>query len=243
MISGSMTATEFFDDITKKFPRWWRPHDVWRQDVLKTLSRFHDRQIAQAHAEVVRAETRPSLEELEELLASKSSALFPAEKKAPLDDVIAKWLATNDLAEAYAKASHHVRYAIQRLIDIVRYDDGWSVRLGMHAGLSTHWKPWERIEHLHNVAMKASINGTRILTPGFRPPVGDYTVKLPPPPAWFPPEVIAERKAKRSKIIARHGGMLAGAKIVDDPEWQQMNEELAELEAKARLEHYGDTFA
>lgn len=243
MITTTMEPDEFFDDVTKKFPRWWRPHETWRPDVLAILRKFHGRQIAAAHAIIIRRETRPSLEELEELLGEQSASLFPAEKKVPLEEVVTKWMDNNGLTEAYEKAGHNVRFNIARLIDIIRYDDDWSVRLGMQAGLSTVWRPWERIEHLHMAAYKAHINGRSILSPGYRPPVGKYEVKLPPPPAWLPEDVRADRAKRRDKIIARHGGLMNGTAIANDPEWQQMNEELDALEAQARLEHYGDTFA
>lgn len=243
MITTTMAPDEFFDDVTKKFPRWWRPHETWRPDVLTILRKFHGRQIAAAHAIIIRRETRPSLEELEELLGEQSASLFPSERKVPLDEVVAKWMDNNGLTDAYERAGPNARFNIARLIDMVRHDDGWSVRLGMQAGLSAMWKPWERIEHLNIAASKARINGRSILTPGYKPPVGRHDIELPPPPAWLPEDVREARAKRRAQIIARHGGLTSGSAIANDPEWQQMNKELDELEAEARLEHYGDTFA
>ena len=230
-----MDALETFSQIIGFWPKSFQPREAWRAAVIEELGSWTAEERSGAVKTLQAIMGRAKTVDMETLRRARRASKVN-HRETVVGNSETEILMSLGLLDCYKRQPIGDRVMISRLIRCLTHTPGWEAIIAQHAGPSSNFADWERIENLSDAANKAlTPNGNgkwrKACYPhdrdGWVAPTEMIEVVLPPPPV---PRAggTADLDGLRtiSAIAAKFGGFKAGeasnaSAIYNSPEYQQ----------------------
>lgn len=230
-----MDALETFSQIIGFWPKSFQPREAWRTAVMEELSSWTAEERSGAVKTLQAIMGRAKTVDMETLRRARRASKVN-HRETVVGNSETEILMSLGLLDVYKRQSISDRVMISRLIRCLMHTPGWEALIAKHAGPSSSFADWERIENLVDAASRALTptetgKWRKVCYPserdGWVAPTGMIEVVMPPPPvprAGGSADLDGLRTI--SAIAAKFGGFNPGntgsmSAIYNSPEYQQ----------------------